>query len=278
MGLNYLIRQLSQTGCVSNQLILKVCGQYYQETTDYHKLLHWVKQQLPVAKQESFIQKLAQPLDMTIPFITFFDAAYPKKLQQIYNPPAILYYQGDLTLLQIKSVAIVGARLSTSYTQTIVHSLVPQLVQHQLVSVSGLALGADACCHQITLEQQGKTIAVLGNGIDYFYPQQNQVLQKQIAAKGLLLSEYPPSTRPKKFYFPQRNRIIAGLCDSLLVTQAKQRSGSLITAQLALQENRNVWAAPGPIDSALSKGCNQLIAAGASPYYEAYDLINELIN
>lgn len=275
MQLRQLLYQLSQTRCVNNKIMLQVCQLSLQHYS-VSQLIQFVKQQLTEAKRSLFQQRLQQDYPIMPPCLTFLDAAYPQKLREIYNPPALLYYQGDLQLLNRPAVAIVGARQSSFYTQTVVHSLVPALVQAKVVTVSGLAEGADGWCHQITLDNHGQTIGVVGNSLDYYYPAVNRQLQMNVAQKGLLLSEYPPTTRPQKYFFPQRNRIIAGLCQTLVVTQAKKRSGSLITAQLALQENRNVWAAPGPLDSSLSQGCNELIAAGARPYFAAADLLAEL--
>lgn len=188
-----------------------------------------------------------------------------------------MYYAGDLNLLNRTAIAIIGARQCSHYTEQIIMGLVPALVKNNLVTVSGLAYGADACCHQETLKCAGKTIAVIGNSIDFYYPKVNANLQTRIAQNGLILSEYPAGTSPKRYFFPQRNRIISGVCDSVVVTEAKKRSGTLITAELALQENRNVWATPGRIDQSLSVGCNQLITEGARPYLSAFDLINEII-
>ncbi|UQS82790.1 DNA-processing protein DprA [Bombilactobacillus folatiphilus] len=276
MSLRTFLYQLSKTRCVSNQLLLKVCQLAVEEKMNIEQLFHYVRSQLKDQQRILFDQVFNQDTSQVPAMITFLDSVYPQKLREIYNPPAILYYQGNLQLLQKTTVAIVGARQSNRYTQTVVRSLVPTLVRQDIVTVSGLAQGADSWCHQVTLDENGQTIAVVGNSIDYYYPAQNQSLQQQVSKRGLLLSEYPPTTNPRKYFFPQRNRIIAGLCETLVVTQAKKRSGSLITAQLALQENRNVWAAPGPLDSSLSKGCNELIAAGARPYFSAQDLIDEL--
>ena len=146
-----------------------------------------------------------------------------------------------------------------------IENLMPELLRRKQVIASGLAQGVDAIAHQTTLNYGGKTIAVVGNGLNYFYPQGNMDLQRAIAKKGLLLSEYLPDTPPKPFRFPERNRILAGICKNVIVTEAKEHSGSLITANLALQENRNVYAIPGQINSPLSVGTNQLISAGATP-------------
>lgn len=197
--------------------------------------------------------------------ITFFDDLYPVKLREIYRPPVLLFAMGDLGLPEREITVIVGSRTPTAYSRQVIENLMPELLRRKQVIASGLAQGVDAIAHQTTLNYGGKTIAVVGNGLNYFYPQGNMDLQRAIAKKGLLLSEYLPDTPPKPFRFPERNRILAGICKNVIVTEAKEHSGSLITANLALQENRNVYAIPGQINSPLSVGTNQLISAGATP-------------
>lgn len=197
--------------------------------------------------------------------ISFFDQEYPSKLRQIYRPPLILFARGDISLLKKEIVTIVGSRMATNYSQTVLTKLVPNLVKDQIVVASGLAKGVDAIAHRATLDSGGKTIAVVGNGLNYYYPSQNESLQKKIIQQGLVISEYLPDTRPKPFRFPERNRILAGLSKAVVITEAKVKSGSLITANLALQENRDIYALPGPITSPLSEGPNRLIEAGAIP-------------
>ncbi|WP_261807146.1 DNA-processing protein DprA [Lapidilactobacillus luobeiensis] len=207
------------------------------------------------------------------PFLTILDQVYPQGLAEIYRPPLILYYQGNLELLATPKLAIVGARACTNYTQYCLRRLIPPLVQNQITIVSGLAAGADQLAHQETLLAHGQTIAVIGTGLDVYYPPANRSLQQLIGQKGLLLSEYPLGTAPRRYHFPQRNRIIAGLSQGVLVTEAQHHSGSLITANLALQENRNVYALPGNILQETSVGTNELLAAGATPVLTAADLL-----
>lgn len=197
--------------------------------------------------------------------ISFFDKEYPESLRQIYRPPLILFAQGDLDLLQEKIVSIVGSRKATVYSQQVLNKLVPNLVKDNLVIASGLAKGVDVMAHKAALKNKGKTVAVVGNGLNHFYPKCNYQVQEEIRKNGLIISEYLPDTPPRPFRFPERNRILAGIADSVIVTEAKERSGSLITASLALQENREIFAVPGPITSDLSAGPNKLIEAGANP-------------
>ncbi|WEV71592.1 DNA-processing protein DprA [Lactobacillus sp. ESL0785] len=223
------------------------------------KELAWAAYNDPQA--ENVIKRIKKQCQV----ISFFDDLYPEKLRQIYQPPLILFALGDTTLLQKEIVTIVGARLATVYSQQVLEQLVPNLIKHNFVIASGLAKGVDVLAHKATLKYHGKTVAVVGNGLNHYYPMANHYVQEQIMREGLILSEYLPDTPPRPFRFPQRNRILAGLATSVVVTEAKERSGSLITANLALQENRNVYAVPGPITSELSVGPNKLIAAGANP-------------
>ncbi len=222
-------------------------------------------------------QKIQQNLKVSH-FLTILDKRYPSQLQEIYSPPVVLFYQGDLELLDSKKLlGVVGARQCSSYALQALTQLLPNVIQQKLILVSGLAKGVDGLSHQLALKHHGKTIAVIGNGLDISYPSCNRALQTQIAHAGLLLSEYPVESRPLKYHFPLRNRIIAGLCQTVLVVEARHHSGSLITANLALQENRNVLALPGRINDIYSTGCNELIAAGAKPVLNSNDILEEFI-
>lgn len=196
--------------------------------------------------------------------ISFFDNEYPDKLRQIFKPPLLLFAKGDISLLKRPITTIVGARQATNYTQQALDLWMPRLSQ-DFVIASGLAKGADRLAHEAALRHHGKTIAVVGNGLNHFYPEENRNLQFEIIKNGLLISEYLPDTPPRPFRFPERNRILAGLSDNVIVTEAKSKSGSLITANYALYENRNIFALPGSVFSPLSQGPNELIKAGACP-------------
>lgn len=217
------------------------------------------------AFQDKDLDRLVRQIYCQCDVISFFDKEYPEKLRQIYQPPLILFAQGDTSLLSKEIVSIVGSRHPTSYSKEVMKKLVPNLLEQNMVIASGLAQGVDALAHHTTLNNQGRTIAVIGNGLNYSYPKQNTWLQNQIRQKGLVISEYLPDTPPRPYRLPERNRIIAGLSKSVIVTEAKEKSGSLITANLALQENRDIYAVPGAITSELSAGPNQLIEAGAIP-------------
>lgn len=195
--------------------------------------------------------------------ITILDGGYPQRLKEIYLPPIVLFYRGNLSLINQRAVAVVGSREHSKYAKDCIREIIPALVKDDIVVISGLARGVDTLAHEETLKGNGKTIAVIGSGLDVVYPLENSKLYDLIAKRGLILSEYPLQSRPLKFHFPYRNRIIAGLSHGVCVIEAKEKSGSLITANLALSENREVFAVPGSIFSIHSKGTNSLIEAGA---------------
>ena len=195
--------------------------------------------------------------------ITILDGGYPQRLKEIYLPPIVLFYRGNLSLINQRAVAVVGSRDHSKYAKDCIREIIPALVKDDIVVISGLARGVDTLAHEETLKADGNTIAVIGSGLDVVYPPENSKLYDVIAKRGLILSEYPLQSRPLKFHFPYRNRIIAGLSHGVCVIEAKEKSGSLITANLALSENREVFAVPGSIFSIHSKGTNSLIEAGA---------------
>ena len=211
-----------------------------------------------------------------IHFLMYEDALYPKRLKEIYLPPVVLFYKGRLELFNRLSIGIVGARNHTPYSKEALEFLLPDILETKVSIISGLARGVDSLAHQLTLDLKGETIAVIGNGINICYPKENQSLYDAIGKKGLILSEYPLDSPPLKFHFPYRNRIIAGLSHGLCVIEAKLHSGSLITANVALSENRQVFALPGNITSEYSKGTNELITAGAFPIRNANDILDSL--
>ena len=211
-----------------------------------------------------------------IHFLMYEDVLYPKRLKEIYLPPVVLFYKGRLELFNRLSIGIVGARNHTEYSKEALEYLLPDILERKVSIISGLARGVDSLAHQLTLDLKGETIAVIGNGINICYPKENQSLYDTIGSKGLILSEYPLNSPPLKFHFPYRNRIIAGLSHGLCVIEAKLHSGSLITANVALSENRQVFALPGNITSEYSKGTNELITAGAFPIRNANDILESL--
>ena len=208
--------------------------------------------------------------------VSFEDTGYPPLLQQLADPPPVLYVLGRKELLTRPAVAIVGSRAATAYGRKIAFTLASKLSASMLTVISGLALGIDAESHNGALTGLGSTVAVLGCGLDVVYPRQNLPLFRKICETGVLVSEYPLGTRPEGFRFPARNRIIAGLSKGVVVVEAAKRSGSLITAQIALDYGREVFAVPGHIDSCKSEGTHWLLKQGAKLVQSAADIIEEL--
>jgi DNA processing protein len=208
--------------------------------------------------------------------LSFEDPWYPPLLRQLSDPPPVLYALGRKELLTRSAVAIVGSRAATNYGKNIAFNLARKLSSSLLTVVSGLALGIDAESHAGALTGQGGTIAVLGCGLDVVYPSQNLQLFRKISTQGTVLTEYPLGTRPDGFRFPARNRIIAGLSKGVVVVEAAKRSGSLITAQIALDCGREVFAVPGHIDSCKSEGTHWLLKQGAKLVQSAADITEEL--
>ncbi|MGM0651453.1 MAG: DNA-processing protein DprA [Bacillota bacterium] len=200
---------------------------------------------------------------------------YPSLLKQIPHPP-FLYYRGSLKGTEKPSVAIVGSRRCTFYGREAAHKLASELTEDGISIVSGMALGVDTAAHKGALEKNGYTVAVLGCGVDICYPRNNKDLMEQIASSGAVISEFVPGTAPLPANFPQRNRIISGLSLGTVVVEATAKSGSLITANLALEQNREVFAVPGNIGSPYSRGSHRLIKEGARLVESAADIMEEL--
>jgi DNA processing protein len=207
--------------------------------------------------------------------IAYDSEEYPPLLKQIPDAPLLLYVRGDVKVLSQYAVAVVGARRPSAYGSSVAHRLAHDLAQRQLVVVSGLARGVDSAAHRGALEAKGKTVAVMGSGIDVMYPRENKKLADEIAKSGAVISEFPLGTGPTPENFPIRNRIISGLSLGVVVVEAAEYSGSLITARLALEQNREVFAVPGNITSAQSFGPNHLIKQGAKLVDQWMDVIEE---
>lgn len=203
------------------------------------------------------------------------DERYPEKLRQIFDPPEKLYYIGDLSLLDKPSVAIVGSRKCTEYGKMVAYRLGEKLSSNGVTVISGLATGIDCFAHKGALAT-GSTIAVMACGLDICYPKSNKKIFDRIAQCGLLLSENQPGHEARRYDFPLRNRIISGLCDDVVIVEAAEGSGSLITAGLALSEGRNVYAVPGNINSTQSLGTNKLIKEGAQPLTTINDVLIDM--
>ena len=217
---------------------------------------------------------LADCGELGLHIVTISDAAYPNRLRNIFDPPCLLYVRGRLPAFDDEAaVAVVGTRDCTPYGVSCAEKLGFGLAAGGALVVSGLARGIDSAALRGALRGGGTVTAVLGNGLDVVYPRENRYLYEDIAASGALLSEYPPGTPPEGRHFPVRNRIMSGLSLATLVVEAPERSGALITAGTALEQGRDVFAVPGPIDAPASVGCNRLIRDGAGLVTDAWDIL-----
>ncbi|HET7713376.1 MAG TPA: DNA-processing protein DprA, partial [Patescibacteria group bacterium] len=239
---------------------------------------------LPSSVQNSFLENrkkidLAREFDDVITngvtLLTLSDDNYPPLLKEIYDPPAVLYIKGKLNPTSLK-IGVVGTRLMTAYGHQLTQSLTQSLVASGLTIVSGLARGVDSLAHRSTLQSGGVTVAVLGSGLNRIYPAENKHLAEEITQKGAVISEYALNCEATRGTFPARNRIISGLCLGVLVTEAGEDSGSLITANAALEQGRHVFSVPGPINSRQSVGTNSLLKIGAKLVTGADDILEEL--
>ncbi|ATW24549.1 DNA-processing protein DprA [Candidatus Formimonas warabiya] len=220
---------------------------------------------------ENFLKSGAQAL-------TLQDDAYPLLLRNIYDPPYVLFYRGTLPGEGDLCVALVGSRKATAYGRFMAETMAQGLGEKNVWVVSGMARGIDTWGHQGCLKAGGKTLAVLGSGVDVVYPRENRGLYEQIIASGAVLSELPLGTPPLAQHFPARNRIISGLSRGVIVVEAAEKSGSLITVDFALEQGRDVFAVPGPVTSALSKGTHHLIRQGAKLVEKAADVLEEYMD
>jgi len=204
------------------------------------------------------------------------DSAYPEMLKEISDPPVVVYVRGDIRPQDKYAIAIVGSRNLTHYGEAVAESISRELTSMGFTIASGMARGVDSISHKSAIKAGGRTIAVLGSGVDVPYPPENKMLMNRIAEAGYLLSELPPGSPPDKENFPKRNRLISGLSLGVLVVEATSKSGALITARCALEQGREVFAVPGNITSPNSEGTNELIRKGASLTLKAEDVLSEL--
>lgn len=215
-------------------------------------------------------------IDSIMEIIDKSSELYPRQLKEIRKPPKKLYCAGDLSLLNRKSIGVVGSRKHTMYGKIVATMIGKEIANANIPVVSGMAIGIDSFAHKGCLEAGGNPIAVLGTGLDVIYPSRNKSLYYDILKNGLIISEYPLGTKGAKYTFPERNRIISGLSESLVVVEAGLKSGSLLTAELANEQGRTVFAVPGNINSQFSFGTNQLIRDGAFPLVCMQDLFNDI--
>ena len=206
--------------------------------------------------------------------ISIMDPEYPEELLWMHNPPVLLFYSGNIDLLKQPKIAVVGSRSCSRNGIQSVEKIINEL-NNELIVVSGLAKGIDAAAHYAAIRNGGKTIGVIGTGLDVFYPRSNKQLQKYMRGSHLVLTEYGPGQGPQKHHFPERNRIIAGLSRAVIVAEARMRSGSLITCERAMEEGRDVFAIPGSILDGRSDGCHHLIQEGAKLVTSGKDVLDE---
>ncbi len=219
-------------------------------------------------------REMDQLLALNIKIIEYDN--YPELLKEIYDPPLLLFARGNVNLLYGTNLGVVGTRKPSGYAKGVMEKIIPPLTKANLVLVSGMARGVDGAVHRLCLKHSGSTVAVLGTGLDRIYPPEHRELYHQLTEKGLVISEFPLGTPPYKQHFPMRNRIISGLCRGVFVIEAPIKSGAIITAEMALEQNRDVFCVPGNITNPQSEGCNRMISDGAKLVVEAADVLKEL--
>lgn len=218
--------------------------------------------------------ELEKALKLNAKIVEYNSEDYPTSVKHIKNSPPVLYIKGELGS-PIKTIAIVGSRKATTYGLKVAYEVGFQLGQRKVTVVSGMAYGIDSSAHRGAIDAKGRTYAVLGCGVDITYPKQNKKLKEEIENSGALISEFPFSTDPLNINFPVRNRIISAISDGVIVVEASEKSGALLTADYALDQGKDVYAVPGSIYSELSRGTNQLIKSGAIPYLNINDIYSK---
>ena len=228
-------------------------------------------------KSEEFLWDGFEKIKKQGIFMTVFgDADYPKRLSEIPDAPAVLFYKGSLPKKEQKNIAIIGARNCSEYGKTVAAEFATYFAQKGICVVSGMALGVDGYAQKAAIKQGGFSVGVLGSGVNVCYPKEHTGLYGELIKKGCVLSEYLPYINASANLFPPRNRIISGLSDALLVVEAKEKSGTLITVEMALEQGKEVYVVPGRITDALSKGCNRLLLEGANPVISPEKMLEDL--
>ncbi|GGF11152.1 DNA processing protein DprA [Halobacillus andaensis] len=237
---------------------------------------------IPISRSSKIYQFITNPYIMKkldknrihYHYITYFDRQYPPSLRTIPDPPLMLYALGNIQHLHTPlNLSVVGTRTPSHYAFSAMNKILPPLVQAHFTIVSGMAMGVDQHSHKIAIEHDGKTIAVIGSGFHHLYPKNDQQLFDKLAENHIIISEYPPDQPPKKYHFPERNRIISGLSEATLVIEARMRSGSLITVDQALEQGRDIYAIPGPVGALTSEGCHHIIQQGAKLVQSYEDIL-----
>lgn len=244
----------------------------------------WVKRQTSTSVKHKL--KMFQSLDTemllndmeknNLKFLTYFDTNYPQLLKEIYDFPFVIFYKGNVELLNFPhTLAVIGSRKSTSYTLHALKYLFPTFKQSQMTIISGLAFGADSIAHQVALNNELPTIGVLGFGHAFHYPKSTLKLRKIIESKGIVISEYPPHSTIARYKFPERNRLISGLAHGVLITEAEEKSGSQITVDCALEQNRNVYVLPGSMFNPMTKGNLLRLDEGAQVVLDETSILSD---
>lgn len=240
------------------------------------KIFPGIAEQIIVSRSKVNVEEHYNTLlEEKINVLTIMDSGYPQNLKFISSPPPILYVKGELPSTSLLHIAVVGTRRASVYAMQVAEKLSFQLASSNAVVVSGMARGVDSYAHKGAIEARGKTIAVLGCGLDVVYPRENKKLMDQIWESGAVISEFPLGTQPNRINFPIRNRIISGLSSGLLVVEAPERSGALITVDFALEQGKDVFAVPGLITNKNSRGSNRLIKEGAKLVETVDDILEE---
>jgi DNA processing protein len=263
--------------------------QYLKKDSSYQMKPHYIQQNLfsstahtnlpstTSLQSEIIMEQIHQYEKNGIKVITIFDENYPNLLKEIYQPPWVLFAKGNHSLLvKQPKLAVVGSRQATQYGKSAIRLLFPPLVEKGVVIVSGLANGIDSLAHEYAMKNGGDTIAVIAGGLNHIYPKENAELAREMMKTQLVVSEYPPNTKPERWHFPARNRIISGMSNGTFIIEAKRKSGSLITANYAVNEGREVFSLPGSIFNPYSLGTNDLIQQGAKPVMSSEDILDEL--
>lgn len=283
----FFIFRLKHLKGIGNQGLLRILAYYLEHPNDVFfcqrfsqigqvKPQHLERFQLSYQKvftelSYDFYQEFLRKYKM----ITILSHDYPLELTTIFNPPIALFYCGDISLVKKTKLAMIGTRKGTEFGKKMVDQLMPSLVGNEVVIVSGLAKGNDTAAHQACIRHGGRTIGVIGCGLDRYYPKENESLQQFMMKKQLVLTEYLPGTPPNAYHFPSRNRIIAGLSRGICVIEAKEKSGTWITAKIGLEEGRDIFAIPGTPLAENSEGCLKLIQEGAKCVITAQDILEE---
>lgn len=247
-----------------------------REILSINSLSNEVKNKIIHNRNNDSMKKLFNIIEKeNIKVITMFDDNYPIDLKNISSFPKVLFSKGNINIDDKPTIAVVGSRKATAYGKWACEKFVKELSQMEVTIVSGLASGIDTIAHRTALDNGGRTVGVLGNGIDIVYPKRNASLYNEMEASGLIISEFPIGTPPIAYNFPQRNRIISGISLGVIVIEAQEKSGSLITAHHALEQGKDVFALPGNINSVFSSGTNKLIRDGARPLLDIDDILEE---